>query len=50
MEGAAFMSSHARPTVVVDSFFRRLCTENKRTPFPSVEIERQLSAGATTQS
>ncbi|MFJ3964846.1 protein kinase family protein [Streptomyces sp. NPDC090036] len=33
---------HARSTLVVDSFFRRLLTESRRTPFPAAEIERQV--------
>ncbi|MFD0887752.1 protein kinase family protein [Streptosporangium algeriense] len=41
---------HARPTVVLDSFFHRLFTESKRTPFPAAEIERQPGTGATTPS
>jgi hypothetical protein len=47
-EITAIIDRHARPTVVVDSFFRRLIAESKQTPFPSAEIERQLGAGATT--
>lgn len=49
-EITAIIDRHARPTVVVYSFFRRLCTESKQTPFPAVEIERQLGAGVTTPS
>lgn len=49
-EITAIIDRHARPTVVVDSFFRRLLTESKQTPFPAAEIERQLGAGATTSS
>ncbi|MEW2121660.1 protein kinase family protein [Streptomyces sp. NPDC005474] len=49
-EIAAIIDRHARPTVVVHSFFRRLLTESKQTPFPAAEIERQLGAGATTRS
>ncbi|WP_371657370.1 protein kinase family protein [Streptomyces sp. NBC_00280] len=49
-EITAIIDRHARPTVVVDSFFRRLCTESKQTPFPAAEIERQLGAGVTTPS
>ncbi|KUN84040.1 hypothetical protein [Streptomyces griseoruber] len=49
-EITAIIDRHARPTVVVDSFFRHLISESKQTPFPSAEIERQLGAGATTQS
>ncbi|MFF0575521.1 protein kinase family protein [Streptosporangium saharense] len=47
-EIAAIIDRHARPTVVLDSFFRRLFTESKKTPFPAAEIERQ--SGATTPS
>ncbi|MER5279609.1 protein kinase family protein [Streptomyces sp. NPDC002809] len=47
-EITAIIDRHARPTVVVDSFFRRLLTESKQTPFPAAEIERQSGAGATT--
>ncbi|MFF3785740.1 protein kinase family protein [Streptomyces sp. NPDC001933] len=47
-EITAIIDRHARSTVVVDSFFRRLLTESKQTPFPAAEIERQLGAGATT--
>lgn len=39
-----------RSTVVVDSFFHRLCTEGKQTRFPATEIEQQLGAGTTTPS
>ncbi|MGQ4366146.1 protein kinase family protein [Streptomyces sp. SAS_272] len=46
----AIIDRHARPTVVVASFFRRLLTESKQTPFPAAEIERQLGAGATIPS
>ncbi|MGW2099583.1 protein kinase family protein [Streptomyces olivaceoviridis] len=46
-EITTIIDRHARPTVVVDSFFRRLLTESKQTPFPAAEIERQLAAGAT---
>ncbi|MEU9091658.1 protein kinase family protein [Streptomyces sp. NPDC048428] len=49
-EITAIIDRHARPAVVVDSFFRRLLTESKQTPFPAAEIERQLGAGATTPS
>jgi hypothetical protein len=49
-EITAIIDRHARPTVVVDSFFRRLLTESKQTPFPAAEIERQLGAGATIPS
>jgi hypothetical protein len=49
-EITAIVDRHVRPTVVVDSFFRRLLTESKRTPFPAAEIERQLGAGATIPS
>ncbi|GAA3413993.1 hypothetical protein [Streptosporangium vulgare] len=49
-EITAIIDRHARPTVVLDSFFRRLFTESKQTPFPAAEIERQLGAGATTPS
>ncbi|MGW0885945.1 protein kinase family protein [Streptomyces sp. NPDC002671] len=49
-EITAIIDRHARPTVVVDAFFRRLFTESKQTPFPAAEIERQLGAGATTPS
>ncbi|MEU8383954.1 protein kinase family protein [Streptosporangium sp. NPDC048865] len=44
-EIAAVIDRHARPTVVLDSFFHRLFTESKRTPFPAAEIERQLGPG-----
>lgn len=49
-EITAIIDQHARPTVVVDSFFRRLLTESKQTPFPAAEIERRLGAGATIPS
>ncbi|MFJ3706498.1 MULTISPECIES: protein kinase family protein [Streptomyces] len=49
-EISAIIDRHARPTVVVDSFFRRLLTESKQTPFPAAEIKRQLGAGATIPS
>ncbi|KAB2592359.1 protein kinase family protein [Streptomyces arboris] len=45
-ETAAVIDRHARPAAVMDSFFRRLLTESKQTPFPAAEIERQLGAGA----
>lgn len=47
-EITAIIDRHARSTVVVGSFFRRLLTESKQTPFPAAEIERQLGAIATT--
>ncbi|MEV5956551.1 protein kinase family protein [Streptomyces sp. NPDC051987] len=47
-EITAIIDRHARPTAVVDSFFRRLLTESKRTPFPAAEIARQSRAGAPT--
>ncbi|MBX7553491.1 serine/threonine-protein kinase [Streptomyces sp. NPDC004232] len=47
-EITAIIDRHARPTVVMDTFFHRLFTESKQTPFPAAEIERQLDAGATT--
>ncbi|MFB7214346.1 protein kinase family protein [Streptomyces sp. NPDC056255] len=47
-EITAIIDRHARSTVVVDSFFRRLLTESKQTPFPAAEIELQRGAGATT--
>ncbi|MFE3205740.1 protein kinase family protein [Embleya sp. NPDC059237] len=46
----AIIDRHARPTVIVDSFFHRLFTESKQTPFPTAEIERQPGAGMTTPS
>ncbi len=46
----AVRDRHARPAVVVDSFFHRLLTESKQTPFPATEIEQQLGAGTTTPS
>ncbi|MFI1735272.1 protein kinase family protein [Streptomyces acidicola] len=49
-EITAIIDRHARPTVVVDAFFRRLFTERKQTPFPAAEIERQLGADATALS
>ncbi|MEU1346773.1 protein kinase family protein [Streptomyces sp. NPDC005795] len=49
-EITAIIDRHARPAVVMGSFFRRLLTESKQTPFPAAEIERQLGAGATTPS
>ncbi|NEB39493.1 protein kinase family protein [Streptomyces sp. SID14515] len=45
-EITAIIDRHARPAVVVDSFFRRLLTESKRTPFPVTQIERHTGAGA----
>ena len=38
MRRTAIIDRHARPTVVVDSFFHRLFTESKQTPFPATEI------------
>ncbi|MYV63056.1 protein kinase family protein [Streptomyces sp. SID4931] len=46
----AIIDRHARPAVVVDSFFHRLLTGSKQTPFPATEIEQQLGAGTTTPS
>ena len=48
-EIAAIIDRHARPTVVLDSFFRRLLTESKQTPFPAAEIEQQSGAAASTR-
>ncbi|MDH6580578.1 protein kinase family protein [Kitasatospora sp. MAP5-34] len=39
-EIAAIIDRHARTTVVMGEFRRRLLTESKRTPFPAAEIER----------
>ncbi|MFG2115107.1 protein kinase family protein [Streptomyces sp. NPDC048718] len=47
-EITALLDRHARPAVVLDSFFRRLITKSKQTPFPAEEIERQWEAGTTT--
>ncbi|MFI7539456.1 protein kinase family protein [Streptosporangium sp. NPDC049376] len=49
-EITAIIDRHARPTVVLDSFFRRLFTESKRTPFPAAEVGRRLGADAATPS
>ncbi|GAB2809382.1 hypothetical protein GCM10027176_12720 [Actinoallomurus bryophytorum] len=38
-EIAAIIDRHARPTLVLDGFHRRLLTESRRTPFPAAEIE-----------
>jgi hypothetical protein len=38
-EIAAVIDRHARPTLVLDGFHRRLLTESRRTPFPAAEIE-----------
>ncbi|MGP8296596.1 protein kinase family protein [Streptomyces inhibens] len=45
-EIAAIIDRHARPAVVLDGFHRRLLTKSKRTRFPTVEIARELGAGA----
>jgi hypothetical protein len=45
-EIATIIDRHARAAVVLDEFNRRLLTESKRTPFPTTEIERALSAAA----
>ncbi|MFJ2770937.1 protein kinase family protein [Streptomyces sp. NPDC087300] len=37
---AALIERHVRPTLVLNSFHRRLLTESKCTPFPASEIER----------
>ncbi|MGW1467235.1 protein kinase family protein [Streptomyces sp. NPDC002308] len=50
LEIAAVIDRHARPTVVVDSFFRRLLADSKRTPFPAEEIERQSVAALPGRS
>ncbi|MFE0175983.1 protein kinase family protein [Streptomyces sp. NPDC059002] len=42
---AAIIDRHARPALVLNSFYRRLLTESKRTPFPAREIERELLIG-----
>ncbi|WP_432166121.1 protein kinase family protein [Streptomyces sp. bgisy031] len=49
-EITAIINRHARPTIVMDSFFRRLFTESKQTPFPAAEIQQHLGAGAATPS
>ncbi|MFI7892124.1 protein kinase family protein [Streptomyces sp. CACIS-1.16CA] len=46
----AIIDRHARPTVVVESFFHRLFTESRQTRFPAAEIEQQLGAGTTIPS
>ncbi|WP_443054403.1 hypothetical protein [Streptomyces sp. IBSBF 2435] len=46
----AIIDRHARPTVVLDSFFRGLLDESKKTAFPAAEIVRHLGAGATASS
>jgi hypothetical protein len=38
-EIAAVIDRHARPTLVLDGFHRRLLTESRRTPFPAAMIE-----------
>ncbi|MGP3969216.1 protein kinase family protein [Streptomyces sp. 6N223] len=44
-EVGAIIDRHARATVVLGDFHRRLLTRSKRTPFPAAEVRRAL-AGA----
>ncbi|MFI0214894.1 protein kinase family protein [Streptomyces lydicus] len=46
-EIAAIIDRHARTTVVMGEFARRLLTESKRTPFPAAEIERARGTSVT---
>jgi hypothetical protein len=41
----AIVDRHARTTIVLEDFHRRLHAESRRTPFPAAEIERALGAG-----
>ncbi|MFI9274290.1 protein kinase family protein [Kitasatospora sp. NPDC052896] len=46
-ELAAIIERHARATVILDGFRRRLIGESKRTPFPAAELERAARATAS---
>jgi hypothetical protein len=46
-EIAAFIDRHARPTLVLDAFHRRLLTKSRRTPFPAAEISSRGRASGT---
>lgn len=39
-ELAAIIEQHARATLVLDGFHRRLLSESKETPFPGSELNR----------
>ncbi|WP_017607691.1 BUD32 family EKC/KEOPS complex subunit [Nocardiopsis xinjiangensis] len=43
-ELAALIERHARTTLVLDAFHRRLLTQSKRTPFPAAELDRAAAA------
>ncbi|MEU8431610.1 protein kinase family protein [Streptomyces sp. NPDC029216] len=46
-EIAAIIERHARTTVVLDGFHRRLLGESKRTPFPAAELGRVAAMAQT---
>lgn len=43
-EIAAIIDLHARSAAILDDFYRRFLTQNKRTPFPSADIEQACLA------
>lgn len=43
---AAIIERHARSTLVLDGFHRRLLTQSKQTPFPTTELNRAAAARA----
>ncbi|MFF2750596.1 protein kinase family protein [Kitasatospora sp. NPDC058048] len=46
-EIAAIVERHARASVVLDGFHRRLLSESKQTPYPGAELNRVADAGKT---
>ncbi|MFF2546114.1 protein kinase family protein [Kitasatospora sp. NPDC058063] len=48
-EIAAIVERHARASVVLDGFHRRLLSESKQTPYPGAELNRVADAGETAR-
>ncbi|MEV0263816.1 protein kinase family protein [Streptomyces sp. NPDC050617] len=48
-EIAAIIDRHARSSLVLDRFHRRLLTTSKRTPYPAAEVERAGASGLSVR-
>ncbi|MEV0278781.1 protein kinase family protein [Streptomyces sp. NPDC050610] len=48
-EIAAIVDRHARASLVLDRFHRRLLTTSKRTPYPAAELERARPGGLSVR-
>ncbi|MFG2913183.1 protein kinase family protein [Kitasatospora sp. NPDC048298] len=48
-EIAVIVERHARASVVLDGFHRRLLSESKQTPFPGAELNRVADAGEASR-